>query len=240
MPTLTTNGAVQNHLLEALPAAELQELLTHMELVPLKLGTMLYEPGEQMRYAYFPTSAIISLHYVTESGASVETAGVGNEGMVGVSLFMGGNTTPSSAMVQTAGNAYRLERHQLQTEFKRAGLFQRMLLRYSQALLTQVSQTSACNRHHSIEQQLSRWLLATLDRIPSGELIMTQELVANMLGVRRESVTTAAGNLQQAGCINYRRGHISILDRKVLEGRVCECYLVVRKEVNRLMDPASK
>lgn len=240
MPTLTTNSAVQNHLLAALPTIELNELLAHMELVPLKLGTMLYEPNEQMRYAYFPTSAIISLHYVTESGASVETAGVGNEGMVGVSLFMGGNTTPSSAMVQTAGQAYRLERHQLQTEFKRAGLFQRMLLRYSQALLTQISQTSACNRHHSIEQQLSRWLLTTLDRIPSGELIMTQELVANMLGVRRESVTTAAGNLQQAGCINYRRGHISILDRKVLEGRVCECYLVVRKEVNRLMDPASK
>lgn len=240
MPTLTTNGAVQNHLLAALPSLELQELLTHMELVPLKLGTMLYEPGEQMRYAYFPTTAIISLHYVTESGASVETAGVGNEGMVGVSLFMGGNTTPSSAMVQTAGQAYRLERHLLLTEFKRAGLFQRMLLRYSQALLTQVSQTSACNRHHSIEQQLSRWLLATLDRIPSGELIMTQELVANMLGVRRESVTTAAGNLQQAGCINYRRGHISILNRKVLECRVCECYLVVKKEVNRLMDPASK
>ena len=238
MPTLT--NTIQNHLLAALPAAEFQELLAHMELVTLKLGTMLYEPGEQMRYAYFPTSAIISLHYVTESGASAETAGVGNEGMVGVSLFMGGNTTSSSAMVQTTGQAYRLERHQLQAEFKRAGLFQRMLLRYSQALLTQVSQNSACNRHHTIEQQLSRWLLATLDRIPSGEFIMTQELVANMLGVRRESVTTAAGKLQQAGCINYRRGHISILDRKVLEGRVCECYLVVRNEVNRLMDPASK
>jgi CRP-like cAMP-binding protein len=240
MLTPTTKSTMQNHLLAALPTAELDELLTHMELVPLKLGTMLYEPGEQMRYAYFPTTAIISLHYVTESGASVETAGVGNEGMVGVSLFMGGNTTPSSALVQTAGHAYRLERHSLSTEFKHAGLFQRMLLRYSQALLTQVSQTSACNRHHSIEQQLARWLLATLDRIPSGELIMTQELVANMLGVRRESVTTAAGNLQQAGCINYRRGHISILNRKVLEGRVCECYLVVRKEVNRLMDPESK
>lgn len=240
MPTLTTNSAVQNHLLAALPAIELNELIAQVELVPLKLGAMLYEPGEQMRHAYFPTSAIISLHYVTESGASVETAGVGNEGMVGVSLFMGGNTTTSSAMVQTAGNAYRLERHLLHTEFKRAGLFQRMLLRYSQALLTQVSQTSACNRHHSIEQQLSRWLLTTLDRIPSGELIMTQELVANMLGVRRESVTTAAGNLQQAGCINYRRGHISILNRRALEGRVCECYSVVKKEVNRLMDPTSK
>lgn len=236
----TPNSTVLNHLLAALPATELQELLTHMELVQLKLGTMLYEPNEQMRYAYFPTTAIISLHYVTESGASVETAGVGNEGMVGVSLFMGGNTTPSSAMVQTAGQAYRCERHQLQAEFKREGLFRQMLLRYSQALLTQVSQTAACNRHHSIEQQLSRWLLATLDRVPSGELIMTQELVANMLGVRRESVTTAAGNLQQVGCINYRRGHISILNRKVLEGRVCECYLVVKQEVNRLMHPASK
>ena len=240
MPTLPINSTAQNHLLAALPASELKELLEQMELVPLKLGTMLYEPGEQMRYAYFPTTAIISLHYVTESGASVETAGVGNEGMVGVPLFTGGNTTPSSAMVQTAGHAYRFERHALQAEFKRAVSFQSILLRYSQALLTQVSQTSACNRHHSIEQQLSRWLLATLDRIPSGELIMTQELVANMLGVRRESVTTAAGNLQQVGCINYRRGHISILNRKILENRVCECYLVVKKEVNRLMNPANK
>lgn len=238
MPTLT--NPIQNHLLAALPATERQELLAHMELVPLKLGTMLYEPNEQMRYAYFPTTSIISLHYVTESGASVETAGVGNEGMVGVALFMGGNTTPSSAMVQTAGYAYRLDRHVLLEEFKRGGALQKMLLRYVQALLTQVSQTSACNRHHSIEQQLARWLLATLDRIPSGELIMTQELVANMLGVRRESVTTAAGNLQLAGCINYRRGHISILNRTVLEGRVCECYSVVRLEVNRLMNPVSK
>jgi len=239
MPALSTNNTIQNHLLAALPAVECQEILAQMELVQLQLGTMLYEPNEQMRYAYFPTTAIISLHYVTESGASVETAGVGNEGMVGVSLFMGGNTTPSSAMVQTAGQAYRFERHQLQTEFKREGLFRQLLLRYSQALLTQVSQTAACNRHHSIEQQLSRWLLATLDRVPSGELIMTQELVANMLGVRRESVTTAAGALQQVGCINYRRGHISILNRKVLEGRVCECYLVVKREVTRLMGSAT-
>ena len=236
----TLSSPTQNHLLAALPPNELKQLLAHMDLVPLQLGTMLYEPNEQMRYAYFPTTAIISLHYVTESGASVETAGVGNEGMVGVALFMGGNTTPSSAMVQTAGHAYRLDRHLLLEEFKHGGFLQRMLLRYSQALLTQVSQTSACNRHHSIEQQLSRWLLATLDRIPSGELIMTQELVANMLGVRRESVTTAAGNLQLAGCINYRRGHISILDRKILEGRVCECYSVVKQEVNRLMSPVSK
>ena len=240
MLTPTTKSTMQNHLLAALPTAELDKLLTHMELVPLKLGTMLYEPGEQMRYAYFPTTAIISLHYVTESGSSVETAGVGNEGMVGVSLFMGGNTTPSSALVQTAGYAYRLERHSLSTEFKHAGLFQHMMLHYSQALLTHLSQTSTCNRHHSIEQQLPRWLLCTLDPIPSGELIMTQELVTNMLGVRRESVTTAAGNLQQAGCINYRRGHISILNRKVLESRVCECYLVVKKEVDRLMGPAGR
>ena len=165
----------QNFLLAALPAAELKRISAHLELVPMPLGSSLHEPGEQLHHAYFPTSAVVSLHYVTESGASVETAGVGNEGMVGVPLFTGGNTTPSSAMVQTAGHAYRFERHALQAEFKRAVSFQSILLRYSQALLTQVSQTSACNRHHSIEQQLSRWLLATLDRIPSGELIMTQE-----------------------------------------------------------------
>jgi len=240
MTMMALHSLNQNHLLAALPESERAMLASRLELVSLRLGEMLYEPGSQLQHAYFPTTSIVSLHYVMASGASAEAAGVGNEGMVGVSLFMGGNTTPSSAMVQTTGQAYRLERHLLLTEFKRAGLFQRLLLRYSQALLTQVSQTSACNRHHSIEQQLSRWLLATLDRIPSGELIMTQELVANMLGVRRESVTTAAGNLQQAGCINYRRGHISILNRKVLEGRVCECYLVVKEEVDRLMDPASK
>jgi CRP-like cAMP-binding protein len=201
----------------------------------MRLGDMLYEPGEQLQHAYFPTTAIVSLHYVMESGASAESAGVGNEGMVGISLFMGGNTTPSSAVVQTAGHAYRLERRKLSEEFNRAGLMQGLLLRYTQALATQMFQTAACNRHHSVEQQLCRWLLLTLDRLPSNELIMTQELVASMLGVRREGITEAAGNLQRAGVISYRRGHIAVLDRAGLENRVCECYAVVRKEVGRLL-----
>jgi len=201
----------------------------------MPLGEMLYEPGRQLQHAYFPTTAIVSLHYVTVSGASAETAGVGNEGVVGISLFMGGDTTPSSAVVQTAGHAYRLERHLLKQEFNRAGLMQRLLLRYTQALMTQMSQTAACNRHHSVEQQLSRWLLLTLDRVPSRELVMTQELVASMLGVRRESITEAAGNLQHLGFIRYRRGHIAVLDRFGLETRACECYAVVKKELSRLL-----
>jgi CRP-like cAMP-binding protein len=225
----------QNHLLAALPPADFEPLAAHLELVPMALGQMLYEPGTQLRHAYFPTTAIVSLHYVTESGASAETAGVGNEGVVGIQLFMGGETTSSSAVVQTAGQAYRLERRQLKQEFDRAGSLQRLLLRYTQALMTQMAQTAACNRLHSVEQQLCRWLLLTLDRIPSGELIMTQELVASMLGVRRESVTEAAGSLQNAGYIRYRRGHISVLDRKGLEARACECYGVVRKELTRLL-----
>jgi CRP-like cAMP-binding protein len=225
----------QNHLLAALSKEDLERISSRLELVPLRLGDMLYEPNEQLRHAYFPTSSIVSLHYVIESGASVETAGVGNEGMVGVSLFLGGNTTPSSALVQTAGHAYRLDRFVLKEEFNRAPSLQRLLLRYTQALMTQMSQTAACNRHHSVEQQLCRWLLLTIDRIPNHELIMTQELVASMLGVRRESVTQAAGNLQTAGCINYRRGHISVLNRKILEARVCECYGVVKKEMMRLI-----
>ncbi len=225
----------QNHLLAALPTAEFEPLAAHLELVPMALGQMLYEPGTQLRHAYFPTSAIVSLHYVTETGASAETAGVGNEGVVGVSLFMGGDTTSSSAVVQTAGQAYRLERRLLKQEFDRAGLLQRLLLRYTQALMTQMAQTAACNRHHSVEQQLCRWLLLTLDRVPSRELIMTQELVASMLGVRRESVTEAAGNLQNAGYIRYRRGHIGVLDRAGLEKQACECYGVVKKELNRLL-----
>jgi CRP-like cAMP-binding protein len=196
---------------------------------------MLYEPGGQLKHAYFPTTAIVSLHYVMESGASSESAGVGNEGVVGVSLFMGGDTTSSSAVVQTAGHAYRMESRKLLDEFNRAGLFQRLLLRYTQALMTQISQTTACNRHHSVEQQLCRWLLLTLDRLPSNELVMTQELIANMLGVRREGITEAAGKLQHAGVIRYRRGHISVLDRAGLESRVCECYAVVRTELNRLL-----
>ena len=201
----------------------------------MPLGEMLYEPGGQLAHAYFPTTAIVSLHYVMESGASAESAGVGNEGVVGVSLFMGGETTPSSAVIQTAGHAYRLAGLFLKEEFNRSGLMQRLLLRYTQALLTQMSQTAACNRHHSVEQQLCRWLLLTLDRLPSNELIMTQELVASMLGVRREGITEAAGQLQRAGFLSYRRGHIAVLDRSGLESRACECYAVVKKEVSRLL-----
>lgn len=229
------HSPIQNHLLAALPADELERLSAHLELVPLKLGNMLYEPGEQLHYAFFPTTSIISMHYVMATGASAEAAGVGNEGMLGVSLFMGGDTTSSSAVVQTAGYAYRLERHILKQEFDRAGIFQRLLLRYTQALMTQMTQTAVCNRHHSVEQQLCRWLLLTLDRIPVGELVMTQELVASMLGVRREGITEAAGKLQQAEIIRYRRGHIAVIDRKGLESQVCECYAVVKKELDRLL-----
>jgi CRP-like cAMP-binding protein len=225
----------QNHLLAALPAAEFERLSPHLELVPLLLGDMLYEPGGQLRYAYFPTTAIVSLHYVMESGASAESAGVGNEGMVGIALFMGGNTTPSSAVVQTAGHAYRIEGRLLKQEFDRAGLMQRLLLRYTQALMTQMTQTAACTRHHSVEQQLCRWLLLTLDRAPTRELVITQELIASMLGVRREGITQAAGNLQAAGIIRYRRGHIAVLDRAGLEKHTCECYAVVKKEMDRLL-----
>jgi CRP-like cAMP-binding protein len=225
----------QNHLLAALPTAEYERLAAHLELVPMQLGEILYEPGEQMQHAFFPTTAIVSLHYVMASGASSEAAGVGNEGVVGVSLFMGGETTPSSAVVQTAGHGYRLAARLLKQEFIRAGLMQHLLLRYTQALITQITQTAVCNRHHSVEQQLCRWLLLTLDRLPSRELIMTQELVASMLGVRREGITEAAGNLQRAGVIRYRRGHIAVLERSALETRVCECYAVVKKELNRLL-----
>jgi CRP-like cAMP-binding protein len=225
----------QNHLLAALPTAEFDALAAHLELVPMRLGQMLYEPGGQLQHAYFPTTSIVSLHYVMESGATAETAGVGNEGMLGVSLFMGGDTTSSSAVVQTAGQAYRLERRLLKQEFDRGGLLQRLLLRYTQALLTQMAQTAVCNRHHSLEQQLCRWLLLTLDRLPTNELVMTQELVASMLGVRREGITVAAGDLQRAGYISYRRGHIAVLDRLGLESSACECYSVVKKELNRLL-----
>jgi len=225
----------QNHLLAALPAAEFARLAAHLELVPMRLGDMLYEPGQQLQHAYFPTTCIVSMHYVMESGASAESAGVGNEGVVGISLFMGGDTTPSSAVVQTAGHAYRLERRLLEKEFKGGGVLQGLLLRYTQALITQICQTAVCNRHHSVEQQLCRWLLVTLDRIPSGEFVMTQELVASMLGVRREGITDAAGKLQHAGFIRYRRGQIAVLRRSGLEGRACECYAVVKKELGRLL-----
>ena len=225
----------QNHLLAALPAADFERLVAHLELVPLPLGEILYEPGARMRHVYFPTTSIVSLHYVMESGASAETAGVGNEGIVGVSLFMGGDSTPSSAVVQTAGHAYRLESRLLKDEFGRGGPLQSLLLRYTQALITQMTQTAACNRHHSIEQQLCRWLLLTLDRVSSRELTMTQELVASMLGVRRGGITEAAGNLQRAGVIKLRRGHISVVNRSGLEIRACECYAVVKKELSRLL-----
>jgi CRP-like cAMP-binding protein len=225
----------QNHLLAALPTRDFEALAPNLEPVPLALGQMLYDPGMQMRHAYFPTTSIVSLHYVTESGASAETAGVGNEGVVGISLFMGGDTTSSSAVVQTAGHAYRLDRHILKQAFDEAGPLQHLLLRYTQALMTQMAQTAACNRHHSVEQQLCRWLLLTLDRLPERELVMTQELVASMLGVRRESVTDAAGHLQALGYIRYRRGHIGVLDRAGLESKACECYGVVKKELNRLL-----
>jgi CRP-like cAMP-binding protein len=225
----------RNHLLAALPAADFERLAPHLEPMPMPLGQMLYEPGGQLHHAYFPVSAIVSLHYVTESGASASIAGVGNEGMVGVPLFMGGNTTPSSAVVQTAGHACRLERGVLKREFDRSGAFQRLLLRYTQALMTQMSQTAVCNRHHSVEQQLCRWLLTTLDRVASGGIVMTQELVAALLGVRREGITQAAGNLQDAGVIRNRRGHITVLERAGLETRVCECYGVVKNEFGRLL-----
>ena len=225
----------KNHILAALPTAEFDRLAQQLELVAMPLGEILYEPGGQLQHAYFPTTAIVSLHYVTESGASCESAGVGNEGVVGISLFMGGDTTPSSAVVQTAGHGYRLERSLLKQEFNRGGLMHRLLLRYTQALITQMNQTAACNRHHSLEQQLCRWLLLTLDRLPSNELVMTQELVASMLGVRREGITEAAGNLQRAGLIRYRRGHIAVLERPGLEAAACECYAVVKKELARLL-----
>jgi CRP-like cAMP-binding protein len=230
----------QNHLLAALPAAEFARIAPHLELVAMPLGDVLYESGGQLQYAYFPTTAIVSLQYVTESGASSEIAGVGHEGVLGVSLFMGGNTTPSRATVHTGGYGYRLKARILMDEFhraggRRAGALQDLLLRYTQALMTQMSQTAVCNRHHSVEQQLCRWLLLTLDRLPTNELTMTQELMASMIGVRREGITEAAGHLQQAGFIRYRRGHISVLDRAGLETRVCECYAVVKNEYDRLL-----
>jgi CRP-like cAMP-binding protein len=225
----------QNHLLAALPAEESAHILPHLELVPMPLGETVYEPGIQMRHVYFPTTCIVSLLYVMEDGDSAEIAVVGNEGIVGVSLFMGGESTTSRAVVQSAGHAYRLKGQLLKDAFFRAGPMQHLLLRYTQALLTQMAQTAVCNRHHSVDQQLCRWLLLSLDRLPSNELIMTQELIANMLGVRREGVTEAAGNLQRAGLIHYSRGRITVVDRPGLEARVCECYQVVKKEFDRLL-----
>ena len=229
------HGPQQNQLLAALPPDAMARLANHFELVALRLGDMLYQPGSPLWHAYFPTTAIVSLHCVMASGASAEAAGVGHEGMVGISLFMGGDTMASSAVVQTSGHAYRLDSHLLKQEFDRGDWLQRALLRYTQALVTQVMQTVACTRHHLLEQQLCRWLLLTLDRSPTHELVLTQELVANMLGVRREGVTEAAGKLQQARLISYRRGHITVLDRAGLERHACECYGVVKKEMFRLL-----
>ncbi|MGK2913238.1 MAG: Crp/Fnr family transcriptional regulator [Porticoccaceae bacterium] len=225
----------QNHLLVALPTDEYARLLPHLELVPMPLGQVLYESGTSMRHVFFPTTAIVSLLYVMEDGASAEIAVVGNDGIVGISLFMGGETTPSRAVVQSAGDAYRLGGQLLKDEFHRAGPIQHLLLRYTQALITQMAQTAVCNRHHSLDQQFCRWLLLSLDRLPANDLIMTQELIANMLGVRREGVTQAANNVQKAGLITYRRGHITVLDRVGLEARTCECYAVVKKEFDRLL-----
>jgi CRP-like cAMP-binding protein len=225
----------QNHLLAALLDAEFDRISSHLESIPLRLGDVLCESGGKLDYVVFPTTAIISLHYLLENGGSSEIAGVGNEGMLGVSLFMGGGSTPSRAVIQTGGFGYRLPVRILMEEFNRAGPVMRLLLRYTQALLTHMSQTSVCNRHHSVEQQLCRWLLLTLDRLESNELTMTQELISNMLGVRREGVTEAAGRLQGRGHISYRRGHITVLDRAGLEQHVCECYGVVKKEFARLL-----
>jgi CRP-like cAMP-binding protein len=225
----------QNHLLGALPAAEYQRLSSHLELVEMPLGKVIYESGGELSYAYFPTTCIVSLLYVMENGTSAEIAVVGNEGLIGIALFMGGGSMPNRAVVQSAGYAYRLRGLVMQQEFERYGPLLRLLLRYTQALITQMAQTAVCNRHHSVDQQLCRWLLLSLDRLPGNELTMTQELIANMLGVRREGVTEAAGKLQKAGLIDYSRGHITVLDRPGLEARVCECYQVVKAEFDRLL-----
>ncbi len=225
----------QNHLLAALPASEFERIAPDLELAPLKLGEVLYESGGHLKHVYFPTNSIVSLLYVMLDGASAEIAVVGNEGILGISLFMGGETTPSRAVVQSEGFGYRLPAQVLKQEFNRAGPMMHLLLRYTQALITQMSQTAVCNRHHSVDQQLCRWLLLSLDRLTSDELRMTQELIANMLGVRREGVTDAAGKLRDAGIIEYSRGHIKVLDRSRLEQHVCECYAVVKLEFDRLL-----
>src|SRR5687768_3133358 len=224
-----------NHILDALPAEERDRLFPHLSFVSMPLGMVLYESGETLRHIYFPTDCIVSLLYVMKDGASAEIAVVGNEGAVGVSLFMGGETTPSRAIVQSAGQAYRLTGKRLKDEFSRHGNLLHVLLRYTQSLLTQMAQTAVCNRHHTLDQQLCRWLLLSLDRLQSNQLDMTQELIANMLGVRREGVTEAAGKLQAANVIHYSRGRITVIDRSKLETRVCECYAVVKKEMDRLM-----
>ena len=225
----------QNHLLAALPAAEWERWLPQLERVEMPLGQVLYESGTTLSHVYFPLTAIVSLLYVMENGASAEIAVVGNEGIVGISLFMGGESTPSRAVVQSAGHGFRLKAQTMKDEFNRAGPVLHLLLRYTQALITQMAQTAVCNRHHSLDQQLCRWLLLSLDRLQGNDLVMTQELIANMLGVRREGVTEAALKLQKVGLISYARGHISVLDRAGLEQRTCECYAVVKNEYDRLL-----
>src|SRR5512143_2079077 len=236
----TRHSPRQNHLLDALPNNDYERLAIHLQPIPMRLGDVLYESGAKLRYVYFPTTSIVSLLYVMEDGASAEIAVVGNEGILGISLFMGGETTPSRAVVQSAGHGYRLKAALIKSEFARFGPTMHLLLRYTQALITQMSQTAVCNRHHSVDQQLCRWLLMSLDRLSSNELTMTQELIANMLGVRREGVTEAAGKLQDAGLIRYRRGKITVLDRPGLEARSCECYQVVKSEFDRLLPYVAK
>jgi CRP-like cAMP-binding protein len=230
----------ENHILDALPAEERERLFPHMTLVEMPLGMVLYEAGGTLSHIYFPTDAIVSLLYIMKDGASAEIAVVGNEGAVGVSLFMGGETTPSRAIVQSAGSAYQLSGRRLKEEFERHGQLLHVLLRYTQSLITQMSQTAVCNRHHSIDQQLCRWLLLSLDRLSSNRLEMTQELIADMLGVRREGVTVAACKLQDLGVIRYSRGHITVLDRPKLEKLSCECYAVVKQETDRLQSPRAQ
>lgn len=232
---LDTSDPRQNHLLAALPEQEWSRWLPEMEPVDMPLGQVLYESGRVLRHVYFPTTSIVSLLYVMENGASAEIAVVGNEGIVGVSLFMGGGSTPSRAVVQSAGRGFRLKANVMQAEFDRGGPVLHLLLRYTQALITQMAQTAVCNRHHSIDQQLCRWPLLSIDRLQGEELVMTQELIANMLGVRREGVTEAAGRLQATGLIQYRRGHITVVNRQGIEARTCECYAVVKKEYDRLL-----
>jgi CRP-like cAMP-binding protein len=223
-----------NRLLAALPNDDFRQLVPHLERFPMRLGETLYRPGEPLQHAYFPTTAIVSVLYVMESGASAEIASVGNEGVLGISLFMGGITTPSSAVVQTPGLSHRIKANLLQDKFNRGGNTRQLLLRYTEALAVQIGLTASCNRHHSVEQQLCRWLLTTLDRLPLSEVVMTHEQMAGILGVRRESITAAAGKLQRAGVLSYRRGHITVVERLGLEAVACECYTLVKHEYSRL------
>jgi CRP-like cAMP-binding protein len=237
---MSGHDPIQNHLLNAMSAAGRERLYPQLELVEMPLGKVLYESGDLLRHVYFPTDSIVSLLSMMKDGASAEIAVVGNEGLIGIALFMGGETTTNRAIVQSAGSAYRLAGQRLKDEFHRNGQMQILLLRYTQALITQMAQTAVCNRHHSVDQQLCRWLLLSIDRLSSNHLIMTQELIANMLGVRREGVTEAAGKLQKLGVIEYRRGNITVLNRPKMEQLCCECYGVVKKETDRLLPPSGQ